>query len=88
MNLGLGQDNDSDNRDYDDEEIYQVDGTTDVCTPDNSDQSEDSDLKVVITSKDRRNTNNGPDMKRKQMTKDRQHALAEAQRAKEVEKAK
>ena len=51
----------------------------DIHTPDNSDQSEDSDSEVVITSKDRRHINTGPDMKRKQMTKDRQQALAEAQ---------
>ena len=65
LSLGLSQDNDSNNRDYDGEELYQVDGTTDIYTPDNSDQSEDFDSEVVIASKDRRNSNYGPDMKRK-----------------------
>ena len=68
LSLGLGQDIDSDDRDYDGEELYQVDHPTDIRTPDNSDQSEDSDSEVVITSKDKRNINNGPNMKRKQMT--------------------
>ena len=88
MSLGLGQDNDLEKRDYDGKELYQADGTTDIRAPDNSDQSEDSDSEVVITSKDKRNINNGPNMERKQMTKDRQQALAEAQGAKETEKAK
>ena len=38
LSLDLGQNNDSDDRDYVDEELYQVDGPTDICTPDNSDQ--------------------------------------------------
>ena len=37
LSLGLGQDNDLDDRDYDSEELYQVNGTTDICTPDNLD---------------------------------------------------
>ena len=86
LSLGLGQDNDSDNID-DGEALYQVDSTTDMHTPDNSDQSEDSNSEVVIASKDKRTINNGPDMKRKQMTKERQ-ALAEAHCAKEAERAK
>ena len=57
LSLGLGQDNDSDDRDYDGEEPYQVDSPTDIHTPVNSDQSEDSDSEVVITSKDKRNIN-------------------------------
>ena len=88
LSLGIGQNNDLDDRDYEDEELYQVDGPTDICTPDNSGLSEDSDSEVVITSKDKRNVNTVPNMERKQMTKDRQQALAEAQCAKETEKAK
>ena len=88
FSLGLGQDNDLDDRDYDDEELYQVDSPTDICTPDNSDQSEDSDSEVVITSIDKRNINTVPNMERKQMTKDREQALAEAQCTKGKEKAK
>ena len=79
LSLGLGEDNDSNDRDYDGEELYQLDGTIDIHTPDSSDQSEDSDSEVVITNKHNRNITNGPDMKRKQMTKDRQQALAEVQ---------
>ena len=88
LSLGLGQNNDSDDRDYDGEKLYQVDGPTDIHTPNNSNESEDSDSEVVITSKDKRNINTVPNMERKQMTKDRQQALAEAQHAKETEKAK
>ena len=35
---------------------------TDICTPNNSDQSEDSDLEVVNSRKDKRNVNIVPNM--------------------------
>ena len=47
--------------------------------PDISEQSVDSDSDIVITSKDKRNRINEPDLKRKQMAKDRQKASAEKQ---------
>ena len=37
LGLGIGQNNDLDERDYEDKELYQVDNPTDLRTPDNSD---------------------------------------------------
>ena len=38
LSLGIGQNNDSGDRDYKDEELYQEDSPTDICTPNNSNQ--------------------------------------------------
>ena len=85
--VATGQQDDSDYQDDREEELYQVDGTTDVQTPtDNSDDSEDNEPDNNAHKRQRK-THAPADTVRKEMTKKRQADLLKKQQEKDRAKA-
>ena len=85
--IATGQQDDSDYQDDREEELYQVDGTTDVQTPtDNSDDNEDNELDDNACKRQRK-TYAPADTVRKEMTKQRQANIFIKQQEKERAKA-
>ena len=78
--IGTGQQDDSDYQDDKEEELYQVDGTTDVQTPtDNSDDNED-DEPDNNACKRQRKAYAPADTVRKEMTKQTSQSIKKATR--------
>ena len=85
--IATGQQDDSDYQDNREEELYQIDGTTDVQTPtDNSDDNEDNEPDNNA-SKRKSKTYALADTVRKEMTKHRQVKVLKKQQEKEKAKA-
>ena len=85
--IATGQQDDFDYQDDREEELYQVDGTTDVQTPtDNSDDNEDNELDNNVCKRQRK-TYAPADTVRKEMTKQRQVEKLKMQQEKERAKA-
>ena len=85
--IAIGQQDDYDYQDDREEELYQVDGTTDVQTPiDNSDNNKDNEPDINAHKRQRKIYAPG-DTVRKEMTKLRQAKVLKKQQEKERAKA-
>ena len=85
--IATGQQDDYDYQDDREEELYQVDGTTDVQTPaDNSDDNDDNELDNNACKRQRK-IYAPADAVRKEITKQRQANVLKRQQAKERAKA-
>ena len=85
--IAAGQQDDSDYQDDREEEIYQVDGTTDIQTPtDNSDDNKDNEPDNNAHKRQRK-IYAPADTVRKEMTKERQATVVKKQQEKERAKA-
>ena len=85
--IATGQQDDSDYQDNREEELYQVDGNTDIHTPtDNSDDNEDNEPDNNALKRQRK-TYTPADTVRKEMTKQRQAEVLKKQQEKDKAKA-
>ena len=86
--IATGQQDDFDYQDNREEELYQVDGTTDVQTPtDNSDDNEDNETDNNAPKRQRK-IHVPADTVRKEMTKQRQAKVLKSNKKKREQKIK